>query len=300
MNLSPPPPQFDKQQVRRSFERAAQSYDQVAILQREVGLRMQERLDLIKLKPLRVLDAGCGTGYALSFLRQRYPQAQLLALDIAASMLQKACAPPAERSLVDWWQSLFRVLPEPVCADIEHLPFSGGVIDLVWSNLCLQWANDLDQALREAYRCLSPGGLLMFSTMGPDTLKELRQAFSAVDGHAHVNRFIDLHDVGDSLVRCGFADPVMDMETLTLTYAELKDLMKDLKALGAHNALRVRHPGLMGRGRWEALIQAYESSRYEGKLPASFEVVYGHAWKPMPRLSPSGKPVIPIQPLGAQ
>jgi malonyl-CoA O-methyltransferase len=183
-----------------------------------------------------------------------------------------------------------------VCGDIEALPLATASVDLVWSNLALQWVNDLDHAFGEFHRVLKPGGLLMFSTFGPDTLKELRAAFSTVDRHTHVSSFVDLHDIGDILVKRGYADPVMDMEPFTLTYPDVRALMRDLKAIGAHNATQDRAQGLTGRARLVAVAEAYEPLRRDRKLPATFEVIYGHAWKPLPRVTASGKKIIDIKP----
>ncbi|MEQ1775895.1 MAG: malonyl-ACP O-methyltransferase BioC [Burkholderiales bacterium] len=284
-----PSPQFDKRLLRRSFERAAQSYDTAAVLQHEVCRRMDERLDLIKHKPEIILDAGSGTGNALPALRARYPSARMVALDLALTMLQHG------RERTSWWKSLLKPSTSAVCGDIEHLPLATGSVELVWSNLALQWMNDPDKAFAEFHRVLAPGGLLMFSTFGPDTLKELRAAYAGVDQHTHVSRFIDLHDIGDILVKRGFADPVMDMEPFTLTYSDVRALMQDLKAIGAHNVTQDRPPGLTGKSRFAAVTAAYEPLRHEGKLPATFEVVYGHAWKPLPRVTASGKRVIDIR-----
>ena len=284
----------DKRLVRRSFERAAATYDNAAVLQNEVCQRVLGRLDYIKCRPATILDAGCGTGNAHAGLAQRYPQAQLIALDIAPAMLSRA------RSRVPWWKNLLVRRPQPaaVCADIERLPVAGASVGMVWSNLALQWVNDPQQAFAEMHRVLAPGGLLMFSTFGPDTLKELRAAYQGTDRHTHVNRFIDMHDIGDVLVHSGFADPVMDMEVLTLTYADVRELMRDLKAIGAHNVTQGRPAALSGRSRFEAMARNYETFRRGGRLPATFEVVYGHAWKPQPRISPTGRRVIEIK--GAQ
>lgn len=289
-----PSPQFDKRALRRAFERAAPTYDAAAVLQHEVCRRMDERLDLIKLQPGGILDAGSGTGNALPALRARYPKARVIALDMALAMLQQC----RERTAVSWWKSLLQPTAALLCGDIEALPLASGSIDLVWSNLALQWANDPDKAFAEFHRALAPGGLLMFSTFGPDTLKELRAAYSGVDFHTHVSRFIDLHDIGDMLVKRGFADPVMDMEPFTLTYADVRALMRDLKAIGAHNVTRQRPPGLTGKSRLSAVTTAYEALRRNGKLPATFEVVYGHAWKPLPRVTGSGKRIVDIKPVG--
>ena len=293
-------PQFDKKQVRRSFERAANSYDAAAVLQHEVCKRMDERLDLIKLQPALILDAGSGTGNALPTLQQRYPKARVIAFDLAYTMLLRGRLHEAERTAAPWWKFVAKPIVIPVCGDIEQLPLANASVDLVWSNLALQWVNDLDQAFAEFNRVLAPGGLIMFSTFGPDTLKELRDAFATSDGveqHTHVSRFIDLHDVGDILVKRGFADPVMDMEPFTLTYSDVRALMHDLKAIGAHNATQSRAPGLTGRARLAAVTAAYEPLRRDGKLPATFEVVYGHAWKPLLRVTASGKRVIDIKPV---
>lgn len=287
------PPQFDKRLLRRSFERAAQSYDEAAVLQHEVCRRMDERLDLIKHQPKVILDAGSGTGNALPALHARYTQSRVIALDLAFTMLQQARG----RVHAPWWKLLQKSAAPLVCGDIEQLPLASGAINLVWSNLALQWMNDPDKAFAEFHRVLAPGGLLMFSTFGPDTLKELRAAFSHADRYTHVSRFVDLHDIGDMLVERGFADPVMDMEPFTLTFDDVRALMRDLKAIGAHNVTQDRPPGLTGRARLAAVGQAYEPLRREGKLPATFEVVYGHAWKPLPRVTASGKRVIDIKPV---
>jgi malonyl-CoA O-methyltransferase len=289
-----PTSQFDKKLLRRSFERAAHSYDEAAVLQHEVCKRMDERLDLIKIQPAIVLDAGSGTGNALPALRARYPKARVIALDLAFTMLQKG----RQHSKSPWWKSVLKQQDSALCGDIEHLPLASGSVDLVWSNLALQWMNDPDQAYAEFHRVLAPGGLLMFSTFGPDTLKELRAAYASVDQHTHVSRFIDLHDIGDILVKRGFGDPVMDMEPFTLTYSDVRVLMHELKAIGAHNVTQDRPPGLTGRARLAAVTQAYEPLRREGKLPATFEVVYGHAWKPQARVTASGKRIIDIKPAG--
>ncbi len=290
-----PTPQFDKRLVRRSFERAAHSYDDAAVLQHEVCRRMDERLDLIKIQPAIVLDAGSGTGNALPALCARYPKARVIAFDLAFSMLQMGKKRGRQHSKRTWIKSLLKQQESAVCGDIEHLPLASGSVDMVWSNLALQWMNDPDQAFAEFHRVLAPGGLLMFSTFGPDTLKELRAAYSGVDKHTHVSRFIDLHDVGDILVKRGFADPVMDMEPFKLTYSNVRALMHDLKAIGAHNVTKDRPPGLTGRARLAAVTQAYEPLRDNGKLPVTFEVIYGHAWKPLPRVTASGKRIIDIK-----
>jgi len=261
---------IDKQQARRAFSRAADHYDEVAALQREIGQRMIERLEAVRIQPELILDLGAGTGIASAELGRRYRKARVLALDFAFPMLLHARR-----------RGAFLRKPRCLCADLEQLPLADGCVDLIYSNAAIQWSNDLGQAFREFLRVLKPGGLLMFSTFGPDTLKELRLAWSTADGFSHVSRFPDMHDVGDALLRARFADPVMDVDRMTLTYQDVDGLMRDLKVLGAHNVTQGRLRGLTGKGRMQAMRAAYESFRSEGLLPASYEVVYGHAWAPL-------------------
>ena len=270
----------EKRLVRLAFDRAAKSYDASAVLQREVNERMRSRLDYVKILPETILDAGSGTGAGKRDLQEIYPDARIVELDLSFSMLLKA------RPV--WWKRLFKS-PMQICGDIENLPIRSSSMDMVWSNLALQWCNDLDSALSGISRILKPNGLFMFSTFGPDTLKELREAFQ--DSHAHVNRFIDMHDIGDALLHSGYSMPVMDMEYITLTYEDVRGVMKDLKAIGAHNVLHGRPRGLFGKSAWRQVLDRYEAKRKEGRLPATFEVIYGHAWKPEPRL-PEGSHVI--------
>ncbi len=267
---------LDKKLLRASFERAADSYDQAAVLQREISNRMLTRLEYIKYQPDVILDAGSGTGYGSQQLAKRYPKSRLIAMDIAWAMLSHA------RPNTAWWQRLLPLQQHAnyVCADIEQFPIQNNSVGMIWSNLALQWCNDLQQTFAEMHRILRADGLLMFSTFGPDTLKELRQSFAKADSYDHVNRFVDMHDIGDLLLNNRFSTPVMDMEYITLTYDDVISVMRDLKAIGAHNVVQGRRQGLMGKKHWQQAIDAYETLRRAGKLPATFEVVYGHAWKP--------------------
>jgi malonyl-CoA O-methyltransferase len=297
---APDPREVDPRVVRRAFARAAATYDAAAVLQREVGARMASRLDYIRIAPRTILDAGCGTGDAVGELAARYAGARVVALDAALPMVE-AARERARRA-----RSLFRrLLPEAlarggpsaplfVCGDVNMLPLPGVTFDLVWSNLALQWVNDLPRAFAEARRVMRVGGLFTFTTFGPDTLKEIRAAFARVDGHTHTNRFTDMHDLGDMLVAAGFSDPVMDMEQLTLTYADPGALMHELKQVGATNATRGRPRGLMGRVRWQRTLGALEAMRRDGRIPATFEVVYGHAWKGEPRRTAEGHPIVKL------
>jgi len=262
------PFELDKQSARRTFGKAAQSYDAAAVLQHEVGRRMLERLDYVKLQPQRVLDVGCGTGLHTEALLKRYPKAEVLGLDFAMPMLEQT------RKRGRWLRRA-----KCLCGDLDSLPLAAHSVDLVFSNAAIQWSRDPAGAIAELHRVLRPGGLLMFSSFGPDTLKELRQAWSLVDGEEHVHGFVDMHHYGDMMVQAGFADPVMDMQHLCLTYQSVPDLMRDLKAVGANNASVGRSRTLTGKARLQALKSAYEQFRdAEGRLPATYEVVYGHAW----------------------
>ena len=260
---------IDKRQARLAFERAAATYDAAAALQSEVGRRLIERLDLIRLQPRRILDLGAGTGEFSKALLGRYRKADVVALDLALNMLRRA------RARGGWFRK-----PACVCADAECLPFAAGRFDFIFSNLMLQWCMDLEPVFTELRRVLAPGGLLLFTSFGPDTLRELRSSWEAVDGYTHVNSFIDMHHVGDALVRTRWAEPVMDTERLTVTYREVRTLMQDLKHIGAHNVTAGRPRGLTGRQRLQQVERRYETFRRDGVLPASYEIVYGHAWSP--------------------
>ena len=271
---------IDKQLARRSFDRAADSYDAVAELQYEIGDRMLERLDYIRQQPTRILDLGAGTGFFSAALLKRYRKADVVALDIAERMLLRV------QGRAGWFRK-----PQCVCADAESLPFAEDSFDFIFSNLMLQWCTDLESTLTELRRVLAPGGLLMFTSFGPDTLMELRASWEAVDGYTHVNSFVDMHDVGDMLLATQWAEPVMDSERITVTYRELRTLMQELKHIGAHNVTAGRARGLTGRQHMQQLAEAYERFREDGVLPASYEVVYGHAWSPLNKYAVAGNEV---------
>jgi malonyl-CoA O-methyltransferase len=259
---------IEPRHVRRAFDRAANSYDAAAVLQNEVCERLLEKLQYVKLTPHRILDAGTGTGEAIRPLQKLYRGAEVVALDISEQMLRKA----ATRS--NWLRPSLQV-----CADIEALPFADDSFDLVFSSLSLQWCNDLDAALQNFMRILKPGGLLVFTSFGPDTLKELRHSWQVVDAALHVNQFIDMHDVGDALVRAHFADPVMEAEIIRLQYSAVDGLLADLRAIGANVTAQGHRRGLLTAQSLQRLRDAYETYREAGSLPASYEVIYGHAWK---------------------
>jgi malonyl-CoA O-methyltransferase len=260
--------------ARRRFERAAGTYSQASRLEAEIGGRMLERLDYVKLAPRRVLDAGSGPGRDARSLAKRYPGAQVIALDFSHRMLRH------ERGFLSRLFSGNRQIS--LCGNFERLPLAGGSIDLVWSNMALHWAVDPLAALREFHRVLAVEGLLMFSTLGPDTLGGLR----AAAGAARVHAFADMHDLGDMLVAAGFSEPVMDMERVTFLYADGAALLADLRASGQTSALAGRPRGLSSPRFLAALEEKLAAQRRDGKLPVGYEIVYGHAWKAAPRRGP--------------
>jgi malonyl-CoA O-methyltransferase len=282
---------LDARLVRRSFDAAGSTYDAAAVLQDTVRSRLHERLDVAKVEPRVVLDLGTGTGHGARSLKARYPSARVIAIDIAPGMLAAA------RRRRGWRRRFDLVL-----GDAGRLPLKDATVDVVVSNLMLQWCDPPDTVFEEVLRVLRPDGLFTFTTFGPDTLGELRAAWTTVDRYTHVNRFIDMHDLGDALLRTQFTEPVMDVERYTLTYPDTPALMRDLKAIGAHNVTRGRPPGLTGKGRFAAMRAAYEAYRCDGRLPATYEVVYGQAWVPRQRRqqSASREVAVPVTAIGTR
>jgi malonyl-CoA O-methyltransferase len=272
---------LDARHVRQAFGRAAETYEAHAVLQAEVAARLLERLDGVEMQPARVLDAGCGPGAGAAALHARYADAEVIALDLASPMTRRAAlragAPPAFAC---------------IAADVQALPLADASIDLVYSNLCLQWCDDPGLALPECGRVLRPGGLLLFTTFGPSTLYELRTAFAAADSAPHVSRFVDMHDIGDALLTSGFRDPVLERDDFTLTYTDVVALMRELRAIGATNADAKRQRTLTGKAHLDRVVAAYEPFRRDGVLPATYEVVYAQAFAPatgQPRRAPGGE-----------
>ena len=276
-------PVFDARQVRRAFSRSAASYEAAARLQHAVEARLLESLDylddpaLARAPPRRVLDLGCGTGRASRAMQARWPKADVVSLDLALPMLRegRAAARPG-----GWLANPFARRPLPVCADARALPLADASVDVLFSNLCLQWVEDLDAVLAGFRRVLKPHGLLLFSTFGPATLWELREAFARADALPHVSPFADIAGVGDALVRAGFHQPVLDREDERTHYPDLPALMRELRAIGATNALASRRHTLTGRTRFRVAAEAYEAHREARGLPASWEILSAMAWAP--------------------
>lgn len=274
---------FDQRHIRRAFSRSAAGYDAAAALQHEVEKRLRESLDYFALRqgqdaadPKVVLDVGCGPAHAAAAMRKRWPKAQVVALDLALPMLREA------KKQAGWWKPFQRV-----CADLRALPVVESSVDVLFCNLSLQWVDDLPAAFAGFRRVLKPGGLLVCSTFGPETLQELRDAFAQADDAPHVSPFPAIAQFGDALMLAGFRDPVLDRDRFTLTYDDLPALMRELRAMGATNALHHRRHTLTGRARFAAAAAAYEPlRRADGKLPSTWDVIYAHAWAP-----PAGAPI---------
>lgn len=283
----------DSAQVRRAFDRAAPTYEDSAVVAREVERRMAEKLQYLRIAPKRVLDAGSGAGSAHELLRARYPDAELVELDLSLAMLRRA---RSRRGLAERLRALGGARARHwVCADFSRSPLRSAAIDLVWSSLALAWSPDPLATLAEFRRVLSPGGALVFSTYGPDTLKELREAFAAADAATHVDSFVDMHDLGDMLVAVGFDAPVMEMERLSVGYADVDTLARDLKSSGQAAASAARPRGLTTPRAWRRMRERYEALRRAGRLPVTVEVVYGHAWRGDRGVTEDGRQIVRFQ-----
>ncbi len=285
---------IDRERVRALFNRP----ERIApsdFLRREIASRMFDRLELIKVGPQRVLDAGCGAGADLSLLQKSYPAAHILGIDAAEAMVRAAQGPAVKQSSLN--QLLSKLLPaktgvDLLCGDFAELPLGPNTVDLVWSNLALHWHPQPDRVFAEWRRVLRVNSLLMFSCFGPDTLRELRAAFAEADLAQHALPFVDMHDFGDQLVEVGFSTPVLDMEVITVTYDTPQALLADVRALGG-NPLSTLRRGLMGRQAWQRMLATLEKGRRaDGKLGLTFEVIYGHAFRPAPKMTSKGEAII--------
>jgi malonyl-CoA O-methyltransferase len=316
--MSPTPantgrPAYDPRLVRRIFDRRAATFDDVAFLPREIAKRMRERLDYIKVAPVRVLDAGCGQGADLPALRERFAEASVLGADLSAVMLARAnAAETAESEANSGWRRFLPATlgkafgargPQLAQADFAELPFSAGAFELLWSNLALHWHARPDLVFPEWQRVLKVSGLLMFSTLGPDTLRELSRAYAEAEKalglapRPHTIDFVDMHDLGDMLVESGFEIPVMDQEVLTITYKSAATLLADVRRWGAFPLVQGSQP--QGRALRDALHAALEARRRDdGTIPLTFEVIYGHAWKAVPRMTAEGHGIVRLEDIG--
>ena len=258
---------LDARLVRRAFDAASAEFDRHAVVHGEIRTRLLERLDVVRIEPKSVLDLGAGTGLATRALKRRYRNAQVTALDLSPAMLDRASK-----------HSSFFHRFVSVAGDAQRLPFADASFDLIFSNLMLQWVGNPDAAIAEARRVLKPEGLFSFTSLGPDSLRELRQAWSAADAREHVHAFIDMHDLGDALMRAGFVEPVMDTERLTVTYNDWPTLRAELQGSGSANLAYGRSRGLTGKAAANRAQAAFAALRTNNVFPVSLEVVYGHAW----------------------
>lgn len=294
--MSAPVP-LDTSLLRARFDRAAATYGDVAVVQREVGNRLLERFDVMRIAPAAILDVGCGPGTHTAALAARFPEAMVTAVDHAPAMVVRAL-PPAGGLLARWTGLGKRPRIRGLVSDMGALPLPREHADVLWSNFALQWANALPSLFAEWNRVLKVGGVIMFTAPGPDTLIELRRALTLAGetADARVQRFTDLHDIGDMLIHSGFADPVMDMEVITLEYATSAALWRDIKAQGAVNAMQTRPRGLLTPRRLRAIEAALDSARKPGgPIRISIEVIYGHAWKVAPKKTAEGHGIVRLE-----
>lgn len=280
-----------KTEICNAFSKHAHEYEQAAKVQNEIGNRLFERLDYLKISPRFILDLGCGTGFFTALLKKRYPKAEIIGLDLSATMLHFA-------KKKQGWFSKWPL----VKADMTALPFADGCFDLIFSNQVVHWSPSFATLTNELNRVMNSHGCLMFSTLGPDTFKELKQAWQMADNHVHANTFLDMHDLGDCLLAEHFLDPVVDMELLTVHYESLQQLLQNLKAQGVRNINPKRNKGLTGKQSWQNFESAYQALRtLEGKYPLTYEVVYGHAWKgEQRRLDQGTETFIPVSKIQRQ
>ncbi|RUR05777.1 malonyl-ACP O-methyltransferase BioC [Legionella sp. km772] len=256
-------------EISKAFNQQAGNYEKAAKVQHEIGLRLLARLQYLKINPQYILDLGCGPGIFSRELAKMYPKARIVGLDLAPAMLKEAHKKQS-------WRCKWSL----VAGDMKQLPFTTGLFDLVFANQVIHWGNPLEQVLRELNRVMNVNACFMFTTLGPDTFKELKNCWAGASSYEHVNSFADMHDVGDSLLSEYFLDPVMDMESLTAHYESVTHLVRALKNQGVRNINPARNQGLTGKRAWRLFAEHYEHLKTENaKYPLSYEVVYGHAWK---------------------
>lgn len=268
--MNQPVPTFNQEDLIKNLKKAALTYEQSAVVEQEVAQRLCERLDYMKIQPKIILELGAGTGICTRLLEKRYPRAKLFAVDLSLDMLRQAQKHKK-------WLSRTRLIN----ADAHALPLPRKSVDMVVSNLMLPWCPNISQIFMEVRQVLKPEGLLLFSSFGPDTYKELRQSWQVVDDYPYVHPFIDMHDIGDALLHSQFLDPVMDMEILTMKYQDIYRFFHDQQHKGSTNILKERRKTLTGKQRFRQFLAAYEELRdQEGLWPVTYEIIYGHAWAP--------------------
>jgi malonyl-CoA O-methyltransferase len=264
------------QDIRRRFDRAAASFDDVDFVHRKSADGLIERLAPVVIDAKRILDVGGATGSAGNILCKRFKRSRVIVLDASHEMLRNAAKKQSWFSRVSTLQG-----------DATSLPLQTGAVDLVFSNLLLPWVNDLPAMFAGVARVLRKDGLFAFSTLGPDSLSVLRDAWASVDGGQHVNQFADMHDVGDGLVHAGLRDPVLDTDFLKVSYRDTASLFRDLTLLGARNCLSGRNRALTGKRRFQDMQKELRRHFRQGLLELRLELVYGHAWGGGPPQDPA-------------
>lgn len=261
----------DKKAIAQKFSRAARYYDEASFIQKEIGHRLLERCQWLKQSPQTILNIGSATGRLAFELQKLYPKAQIIGLDHAWGM--------SELSHQKRVKKFFKNTPSFLCADMEILPFRAKTFDLIISNCTLEWSRALPGLALEFKRVLKENGNLLFTTVGPDTLRELAQSSHEVDGHYHVNAFLDMHHVGDILLKSGLNDPVMDREIMTITYSEVQSLLSDIQKTGSGYLFQNTPAPFQGKKWLAKLVEQYNQFKMDNRYPASIEIIYGYACK---------------------
>jgi malonyl-CoA O-methyltransferase len=267
MNRSDDNLTLNTRDVQRRFDRAATGFDAADFVHAVARNGLITRLQPMQIRPGTIIDLGAATGAGSRLLRKQFRRARIIAIDLSGEMLGQA------RRKRSWFSKISMVQ-----ADARAMPVVEHGVDLVFANLLLPWIDNIAGLFHEIGRVLRKDGLFLFSTLGPDSLFDLRQAWQSVDNHAHVNRFPDMHDIGDALVGAGFLDPVLDADRLTITYSGVEGLFRDLTAAGARNSLAQRNPALVSRSRFRTVQAALEERMNNSLLAVELEFVYGHCW----------------------
>ena len=268
-----------KKRIRQAFNTKASSYDEYSVAQREVGRRMIERLDLLKFKPSNILDLGSGTGYLAELLLSKFPTSNITCLDLAENMLLECREKIPNSNLI--------------VSDIESMPFKPESFDLIISSFTLHWCEEIEKIFYDVRKSLKNDGIFMFTTVGPNTLRELQKAYTYIDIEQHVNSFTDMHMYGDSLLKCGFDDPVMDMEEIIVEYSSFRGVLNSLKKTGANTVIG-QESSYISKKSYIELSNVYPKNEGNGKFPVTYEMIYGMSWK-RARKSNDNLGVIPIK-----
>jgi malonyl-CoA O-methyltransferase len=258
---------LNRRDVQRRFDRAAAAFDEADFVHAVTRQGILTRLEPVRLDASRILDLGAATGAAAIPLRHQYGRAHVVSFDLSQRMLQR-CA-----SKRRWWSRTAEVQGDAAC-----LPFLDNCFDLVFANLLLPWIDTPATVLEEVARVLRPGGVFAFATLGPDSLLQLGRAWARIDSGPHVNRFLDMHDIGDALVRAGLSAPVLDVDHLAVRYDDPQKLFRDLTASGARNALQHRRRALTGKGKFAGMVKALATADDASAIEIDLELVYGHCW----------------------